>query len=101
MSESWSWIDLATDDDPDNATHKLIEGESAIYGRVILECNNIDSEDQDLISAAPDLITACEAMLEEIDIWEQESGIHPAANMARAALAKARGEWRDHEVGHG
>lgn len=45
-----------------------------------------------LIAAAPDLLEACEAMLKEMQVWENEQGIHPAATFARAAIAKARNQ---------
>ena len=50
-----------------------------------------------LISAAPDLLAACEGALELLDsIAEQESGPmavpYPEAETLRAAIAKAKGE---------
>lgn len=55
-------------------------------------CEAEDKANARLIAAAPDLLEACEAMLEEMQVWETEQGEHPAATLARAAIAKAKGE---------
>lgn len=47
-----------------------------------------------LIAASPELLEACVAMLEEMSVWENHQGIHPAAVKARAAIAKATGVKR-------
>jgi hypothetical protein len=50
-----------------------------------------DEANARLIAAAPDLLAACEAMLSEMVVWEDEHGLHPAATAARDAIAKAKG----------
>jgi|LakMenE01Jun11ns_1017448.scaffolds.fasta_scaffold9873145_2 hypothetical protein len=47
--------------------------------------------DARLIAAAPELLAACKEMLSEMMVWEDAHGIHPAATLARAAIAKAEG----------
>jgi hypothetical protein len=49
----------------------------------------INDADARLIASAPDLLAACKALLAETAVWEDEHGIHPAAVLARAAIAKA------------
>ncbi len=36
------------------------------------------------------LLAACEAMLAEMQVWEDEQGTHPAAVMARYAILAAK-----------
>lgn len=60
--------------------------------------NGVDVDDEDdanacLIAAAPDLLAACEAMLEWVAReTDDRDWPHPVLDQARAAIAKARGE---------
>jgi hypothetical protein len=42
-----------------------------------------------LYGAAGLLLEACQEMLKEMQVWEQEQGTHPAAEKARKAIALA------------
>ena len=68
-------------------------------GRQVADCmvdNDINYPQQKanaaLIAAAPDMYEALDNLLEAWDEWGVSSFPDPFADMARAALAKARGE---------
>lgn len=94
MAEKWRWFDQPRHGDPDDCRHRLaVDDGSKFGGRTILECGNLDSDYQDRIAAGPDLEAACARFIEVFDSLDgpTEAEIDGAADMMRAALAKARG----------
>lgn len=54
--------------------------------------DDLPIEDARMISAAPDLYEALNAMLVEFEIQESDGDLSPLFDQVRAALRKARGE---------
>jgi hypothetical protein len=76
---------------PDNAPVMTVPRE---YMRK-LRPHQIVQANIDLVASAPDLLAACEALLEwSTHVWDEchPSGDPPSLNAARAAIAKARGK---------
>ena len=59
-------------------------------GPLIADCDT--DVNADLIAAAPDLLAACEGLVDWIDPNEAMDGLNREIDDARAAIAKAKGE---------
>jgi hypothetical protein len=61
-----------------------------------VDYDDVDRETADqigtLIAAAPDLLAACEALVGRVEVLAQSPNRQQALDLARAAIAKARGE---------
>lgn len=63
-------------------------GRPVVYVADMEEAGGADLRNADLFAAAPDLLTACEALLADC----RAAGVEPfSAERARAAIAKAKG----------
>lgn len=75
-----------------NTQIKSADGESLMCDETYYPWVPENPKDWDLIAAAPDLLSACEALLRFAENSESEFGIIlGSANSARRAIAKAKG----------